>query len=316
MDPMRFAMARSVLIGIALTASPVIPAPGQAPDAKARALEVLDQARAALGGRAALEAVHSLSGSGDFRTGSDSSAVSGEVQLDVLLPDKLMRTMKWSPGQAMKVTSVEVVNGEDVWADAKAKQPSQALGGAPAGGGGMGRGGRRSMGGGGGGVKVPGVSGPAPQLEEGRDSRQMRLDSSCLIMGLLLRFPDSAKAELSYAGDGDILGAKVDFVKIATGDGLAISLALDRKTHRPVMASYNASMADATGEGQSQDQAETADVQIYFSEYKAIALKRFGDIWLPWQITRTLKGQTVEDMHIKKFQLNPSLKPKQFEKKG
>jgi len=58
-----------------------------------------------------------------------------------------------------------------------------------------------------------------------------------------------------------------------------------------------------------------SEVQIYFSEYNAIAGKGFSDIWLTHQITRTRNGQTVEDMHIKNLQLNPHLKPKQFEKK-
>ena len=58
-----------------------------------------------------------------------------------------------------------------------------------------------------------------------------------------------------------------------------------------------------------------AEIQIYFSEYKAIAEKGFNDVWLPYQITKARNGQIVEDMHIKKFQLNPHFKPKQFEKK-
>jgi hypothetical protein len=92
------------------------------------------------------------------------------------------------------------------------------------------------------------------------------------------------------------------------------------------MIAYKLSMTDASRGGQhhglekdgkeQSSEPEIAEVQIYFSEYKAVSEKGFGDIWLPYQITKTRNGQTVEDMHIKKFQINPHLKPKQFEKKG
>ena len=80
---MGFTAARPILIGIALMLFGSIASFPEGLDAKARAREVLGQARAALGGDAALNAVRSLSGSGDFRSGSGSAEVSGEVQLDL-----------------------------------------------------------------------------------------------------------------------------------------------------------------------------------------------------------------------------------------
>ncbi len=79
----------------------------QSADSKSHARAILDQARNALGGDAALKSIKSLSGSGDFRSGTGNSQASGDVQVDFLLPDKLMRIMKWSPVREMKVTSVE-----------------------------------------------------------------------------------------------------------------------------------------------------------------------------------------------------------------
>ncbi len=84
------------------------------------------------------------------------------------------------------------------------------------------------------------------------------------------------------------------------------------------MAAYRASGSDGAGSEAKQNAAsksKTTQIQIYFSEYKPVTEKGFGDILLPHQITKTRDGLTVEDMHIKKFQLNPHLKPKQFEKK-
>jgi hypothetical protein len=335
---MRFATVRLISIGMALTLFGLAAAFAQGPDAKTHAREILDQTRAALGGDAALNAVRSLSGSGDFRNGSGGAEVSGEFQLELMLPDKLMRTMKWSPSQAAKVTNVEALNGDQVWTDSHMKQPQQILGDGPVtiggmgrgsgrSGGGMGRGGggRRSTGSSGGNGKQPGIHGPAPELGAGTDNQQIHADYACLIMVLLLHSPDLSQAEFIHTSDDDINGAKADLLKIVAGNGLEISLAIDQKTHRPITASYKLSMTDAkAGQLQDPDKAEKetatgsgiTEVQIYFSEYKAVTEKGLGDIWLPYQISKTRNGQTVEDMHIKKFQLNPNLKSKQFEKKG
>ncbi len=328
---MRLTILRSILIGIISMFLGTISAPAQESDAKLRARQILNQAREALGGDEALNAVRSLSGSGDFRSGAGAIDATGDVQLDLLLPDRLMWTMKWSPTPTMKVTSIEAINGDQVWTDTQMKQPQDALGGRT-GGGGMARGGGRHGGGMGGGAGMPGstgsggqpeIKGPAPELGTGRDRKQMLLDSSCLLMGLLLRSPESAQAEFIYAGDGDVEGVKADLLKIVAEDGTAISLAVDQKTHRPIMAAYKESMmAVSSGAGRSQDrddvtppEPETAEVQIYFSEFRVVSDKGFGDIWLPHQITKARNGQTVEDMHLKKYQLNPHLKPRQFEKK-
>jgi len=120
---MGLGVTRSILLGTLLLGS-AIPALAQIPDAKARAGEILSQARAALGGEDALNALRSLYAQGDFRSGSGQTEASGDVELDLLFPDRLMRTMKWSPMQGMKVTTVEVMNGAEVWTDSRMKGPS------------------------------------------------------------------------------------------------------------------------------------------------------------------------------------------------
>jgi hypothetical protein len=126
-------------------------------------------------------------------------------------------------------------------------------------------------------------------------------------------------------GEDDISGVKADSLKIATGDGLTVSLDIDQQTHRPIRATYAAQMAATSERGREGGQvrseeeraqeSQVSNVEIYLSEYKAVAEKGFGDIWLPHQVTRTRDGLTVEDMHIKKFQLNPHINAKQFEQK-
>jgi hypothetical protein len=128
----------------------------QASDARAHAREILDRARSALGGDAALKAIRSLSAIGDFRSGSGSTQISGDVRLDLLIPDKVIQVMKWRPTQEMKVTTTVAMNGSQIWTDSQEKDASPILGIGSMGGGrggGTGRGaGRRSAGGGGGGA--------------------------------------------------------------------------------------------------------------------------------------------------------------------
>ncbi len=90
--PLSAVRAIVLAIGLSLCSPSAIPA--QNSDAYARAAEILNRTRAALGGEAALSAIHSLSAAGDFRVGSGEQQVSGDVTIEILAPDKLMRVMR------------------------------------------------------------------------------------------------------------------------------------------------------------------------------------------------------------------------------
>jgi hypothetical protein len=313
---------QSAVLGIFMlfSCTPIVLA--QTADVQARVREILEQARAALGGEKTLKSVQSLSAIGDFRSGTGNTQATGDVQMNLLLPDKLMRTMKWNPLQDMKVTTIEAMNGSQIWTDSQEKNSAQMPGIGSMGG--MGRGGGRRSAGGGGNSGNPGTRqdkgiSVAPNLLASTDDRQISSDFACLIAGLLLHLPESSHVEISMENNDDIDGAKADYLKIDIGNGAVIRLAIDQDTHRPLMAAYNVATAeeDSRSEEKQPDSSKsgTTQIQIYFSEYKPVAEKKFGDIWLPHQITKTRNGQTVEDMHIKKFQLNPNLKPKEFEQK-
>ncbi len=315
---MRLRRAQPLILGILILFSCAPIAFAQASDTRARAQEILEQTRAALGGDAVLKSIESLSASGDFRSGTGHNQASGDVQLDLLLPDKIMRTMKWSPLQDMKVTTVEVMNGKQVWTDSQEKDSRSMLGAGTLGGMGRGggRGGRRS-GGGGGNAGSTGSGGSkgihaAPNLMADIDAQQIASDFACMLTGFLLHLPDSAHVEISSEDNDRVEGVQADYLKIDLGHGSVIRMAVDQKTHRPVMAAYNL----APGNPEAKDdpsKPEITRIQIYFSEYKPIAEKKVGTVWLPHQITKTRDGLTVDDMHLTKFQLNPSLKPKEFE---
>ncbi len=285
----------------------------QSPASDPRAAESLKLARAALGGDGALNAVVTLSAVGDFRVGSGDDLVSGEIKLEVRLPDRFMRIMKWNLMETMNITTTEAMNGEKIWKESKSGQHNAITMLGPAGDGGKeGRGKKESV----------------PGLEDGMNPQQMRLYFSCLIMALLLRSPDSTPGVSSYKGEITIEGAKADSLQIILKDGTAVNLAIDRATHRPIMASYSVPGHDSSlsgGKPKRRKQGEKSEAatresemlaaEVFLSEYKSVAGNKTGIIWLPHQITRTSGGLTVEDVHIKSFQLNPRLDDKQFDPK-
>jgi hypothetical protein len=301
---------------------------GQDANTDARAKEMLAQTRVALGGERALSAIQSLSASGDFRSGSEGKRTSGEVQLEMLLPDKLMRTMKWNATPEMKVTAVQAMNGGQVWMDSHEKAAGLEPGIAPVLGGGHGMGRRGGMGRGGGpgsggsgsggghgGTHAPG---PVPSSIGVLDPQQIRPDFSCLIYALLLHLPESVQVDINPAVSAAMEGTDADYLKITAGKDLIIDLAIDRKTHRPVMAAYTMPLANESGREEEQSAASEsglAQIQIYFSDYREISEKKIGNVWLPHQITKTQNGLTVEDMRITKYQLNSHISPKEFENK-
>ncbi len=296
---MRFKRLRRIRFGllVLLCCCPI--AFAQKPNPKSRAQEILDQTCAALGGNAVLQSVQSLSAFGDFRSGSGRTQASGDFQLDILLPDKVKLAMKWSLNKEVKVTAIEAMNGRQVWRDSKEKYSNRTTGFPPIGG-------------------TSANSGePSPNLIDNPDDQQIWSDFSCLIISLLFHLPDSTKVEIRSDSNDGIIGVAADFLKIDIGDDAILRLAIDQKTHLPFMAAYviipqqEKKKENTPGSSNS----ETVQIQIYFSGYKPVSVNKSGDLWLPHQITKTRNGITVEDMHITKFQLNPRLKPKQFEQK-
>jgi hypothetical protein len=309
-------------------------------DMKGRAAEILDQTRTALGGAAALKSIQSLSASGDFRSGSESELASGNFQLDLLLPDKLIRTLKWKPEKTLDVTTIEVMNSRQAWKDSKEKEnnptaeinPDNGIG--AGGGSGRGPGGGHGGGHGHGGRPPGGVMNPSAgkkpsSVEDGEknekrssslidnpDNQQLWSDFSCLILGLLLHLPNPSQVELSSENNEEIDGVVADYLITKLDDGTVVRLAIDRKTHLPVMAAYTISpQKEENMEKERESFSKSPGIQIYFSDYKQVEGKEPEFIMMPHQITKTRNGQTVEDMRIKKFKLNSHPNLKQFEQK-
>ena len=67
--------------------------------AKKRAQEILKQAREALGGEANLSALRSIQAQGNFKGAMFGRAVQGNFKIELLMPDRFMRTATASMGQ-------------------------------------------------------------------------------------------------------------------------------------------------------------------------------------------------------------------------
>lgn len=294
----------------------------------AHAREIYQQVRKMIGGDAVLNAVQSLSATGTWRSALQEEGMTGEIKMDLLLPDRYMKTFTISGKQTPRVTRIEAVDGDEAWTDAKIAQEAISVG--------IGRPGGRSMGGsppGGGGARGGGGRGsgeePVPNVSVDQDTsdyqKQVRADFSSLLTVLLL--PDSASSSLEFDSTDvwTVNEAMFDTLKIRGTNNLELRLMIDKKTQRPVMLSYRGFMPGMSAnhpvhihgheEPPVLPEYGMVDIEISVSDYRAVSEKGIGTIWLPYRITKIADGHTVEDITIKTFKLNPDLKVKQFARK-
>jgi hypothetical protein len=297
-----------------------------AQDKTARAQEVLKQARAAIGDEAKLKALQSLSAAGNSRRMFGETQVESEVEIELLLPDKIKRTENGQFG-----TRVQALNGDKFWTDFV---PAVGMGG----GGGFFRqgGGNQS------------ASGAYLQ-------QQQRGDLVRLMLGLLLIAPGSASFEYNYVAEAKSPDGTADVIEVKGPESFTARLFIDQKTHRLLMLSYQGKQMpmmqggrrgpQGGGQGgdrpQGQPRQERAqptpeeqerrrqefekrrqereeafaklpevEYRMTFGEYKSVS-----GLTLPHLMTRSETGKTNEELVITKYKTNPSLKPDKFEKK-
>jgi hypothetical protein len=94
-------------------------------DAAAQAQRLLAKARAALGGDANLKSIRSLSLTGKYRRQGRGGETTGEFKIDLLTPDKFLKTEESNPRLATFVTTLQAVNGDQIWFDRKVNRPTR-----------------------------------------------------------------------------------------------------------------------------------------------------------------------------------------------
>lgn len=295
---------REMLLIVLLLASAVLcvlPAAAQAQDAATRAQQLLSQARAAAGGDK-LKSLQSLSAQGNYRRLMGDREMSGEITLELLQPDKMMRTETMSPMPGMEITRIEAMSGDKVWFD----QQSSGMGG------GM--------------VMIRRPGGDTPQ-GQAMQQNAVRAEFARLALGLLLNTPSSFPAEYSFAGEAEAPDGKADVIDVKGPNNFAVRLFLDQKSHRLLMLTYKGRaprmvmrtggpvqpeemerrMKEAEEEATKQPEVE---FQIRYDDYRDV-----GGISLPHRVTKAIDGNVNEEWEVAKYKINPSLKPEKFEKK-
>ncbi len=302
-------MREKLVIGLLLLAVAMTEAFSkvEAQDVADKTMQILNQARAALGGEK-LKSVNSLSAAGSYRRVMGDREMSGELQIDLLMPGKIMRTETLSPMPSMEITRIEALNGDKVWTD----QQSSGMGG------GM--------------VVIRRPGGDTPQGQAAQQNA-IRAEFARLVLGWLLSTPSSAPVEFSYTGEAEAPDGKAYVLDVKGPNGFAAKLFLDQKSHRPLIMTYigkkprmitRTMTSGASGHRPGDEEIEKrikdaeaeaakqpdVEYQISYSDYREV-----NGVSLPHRLTRAINGEVNEEWEISKFKVNPVLKAEKFEKK-
>jgi hypothetical protein len=301
---------RSLLLFVLVPLVATVPLRAIAPQADAKAEEILKAARTALGGDDALAKVQSATVTGSSRRIMGEREFSSDVTLDLLLPDKFKRTEEMSFGQGgPSVTRVSAVNGTEVWDD-----------GTNRGGGGfmMRMGGPGVPGGG------PGGAGREPTEEERARFKQFqerRMKSERARYSLIWFL--KSDAPVTYAGVAEAPDGKADVLEIKPEGAAPMKLFIDQESHKPLMLTYEGVLPRMIIRGQGQrptpeeiekmrnEPPQQVTYEVHFSEYKNV-----DGVLLPHLISQSVNGNVSEEFTIEKYKLNAPLKPADFAKKG
>lgn len=297
-----------VILIIAAAAAEMLPG-ASAQDVTAKAQQLIAQARAALGG----DKLKSLSVTGNYRRTFGQMEMTGEINYELMLPDKMMKTETMNPAPSVEITRIEALNGDDVWED------------------------QTQSGGAGGMVMIRrGPMGPVADPARAQDMlRQVvRSDFARLLIGWLLTTPSSFPVEFSFAGEAESPEGKADVLDVKGPGRFTARLFLDQKTHYPLMVTYNGrkprvltQTAPAGGPRNSPgnqeemekrikemeaEAAKQADVEfrIYLSDYRKV-----DGVSFPHKLIRAIEDEVNEELEIKNVRINPQLKPEKFAKK-
>jgi hypothetical protein len=279
------------------------------PQLDARVGEILAAAREALGGQTALDKVQTLSVTATTRRVMGEREMSGDVTVELMLPDKMRRTDSFGILGGPTMERVSVLNGSEVWDDSTNR-----------GGGGF----MMRMGGPGGAPGGPGGPGGRELTDEDRQRmreaqvRRMKGDMARFALGFLLR----TDATITYAGVAEAEDGKADVLEITPAGGTPMKLFIDQETRLPLMLSYEGilpRMMVARGGPPSPEEIEkmrreppqTATFEVRYGEYKKV-----DGVAFPHLLTTAANGNVTEEWTVDKIKVNPSLKPDAFAKKG
>lgn len=269
-----------------------------------KAADLLQQARRALGGDAALATVQGLEARGSVTRAAGAMQLAGDLTLQFQLPDRMLRSDSLSPDRGLTLVTDQGFNGPTLLRGSRTfNAPPGAV------------------------IRTPPPP-PRGSEAEAQALRAARADLARLTVALLLRAPDSQPVDFSYGGQAEAPDGKADVIDVSGREGnvFAARLFLDSTTHRPLMLTYRGvaprvvlqtrraerGSAPPTAP-RAQDAAPAAtpdvvDIEMFLDDYRPV-----GGVLLPHHITRAVAGEVTEELTFTAFALNPSFKPGTFE---
>ncbi len=318
--------AASILIAVLVC---TMPAAAQQDDKKA--LEVIANARKAIGGKK-LDSIKSLSVQGAAQRNVGNFQMNGDLELLIDLPDKYMKS-ETSSGGPMTIANVSGFSGDR-------PLKSSAPGGIAQGGAMIIR-----MGAGPGGPIGGGGEKPTPE-QQAQIDRQLvqsaRQEICRLMLGWFATTHPAVTAQYRYAGEAESPDGKAYVVDVKNADGFAARLFIDEKTELPLMVTYQGpqprmitsggprlaggasgqSARQLTDEERNKAQADAqkqleelrkqppaiVEYALYFDDWRDV-----DGIKFPHSFRRATAGATTEEWTITRVKVNPKIDPKKFE---
>jgi hypothetical protein len=278
----------------------------------ARALEILKQARVAIGGEEKIASVQSLTLKGKFRRVMQEREMAGEREFNFLLPDKFMKfDTLIVGGTSTSFTNYRALSGSESWSGGN---------------------------GGNGGMMFISRDGSKPTKEqmekvEREQAQRFRAEYARYLLALLLTQPSGYGMEFNYAGEAVADDGRADVIDATAPEGFAARIFLDKETHLPLMLTYRApkprvftAMMRSDGDKKKQEDAlkearekaahdmatakpEEVEMQLRFTDYRKV-----GGLLLPHRITQGSDGEVNEEWEIKTYEFNPQFKADKFQK--
>jgi hypothetical protein len=231
--------------------------------------------------------------------------VSGELTLDVQLPDKFLRTESISPmGDSALVITEQGINGETLLRNVRTMNtPPGAI------------------------IRTPPPPPPGSDAEV-QALRNSRAELARLAVGLLLASPASLPVEFTYGGEAEAPDGKADVLDLKGASNFAARLFLDQASHRPLMMTYRGASprmvvqtvraragvppsADShSAQPNAPPQPEIVDISMFFDDYRPV-----DGVLFPHHVTRAVDGQTNEEWTFNAVKVNPTFKPDTFAKR-
>jgi hypothetical protein len=303
MKPSGYVMALAFALPMAIAA------PASA--AEDKAIEVMVAARSAMGG-SKLDAVKSISATGEYRRLMGDREINGEATIEIIVPDKIKRTEEMGIPGGPTMSRTVVLDGTEYWEDT------------------TNRGGNFMRFGGPGGPGGPGSQGPSEaDRERFRQMARRRLQGE--LQRYLLVWLARTDAQMTYGGEAEAEDGKADVIDVKSDDGTPIRIFFDQETHLPLMLTYEgpqprmmlrrAGGAPGGNAGPPPDPEEMrrrmaeppkmVTFEVRFSDFKDV-----NGVILPHQMAQSVEGKPTEEWTVSQFKVNPNLKPESFTKKN